>query len=323
MLRLAYTTPKRTLLCVLAALAPLAAGAQTPPPSSPALVKTTAPKLFASLPHSKNTLSVSVTAIDGETVHAALADGTALDAAVKRGSVFLVNGRQVAAGAYPVGGQSWLRTRTRASDGAVSVVLLCDAASETALDTYRKQVLSGKVVSADDKTLLVQPDGTGPGGAMVSLHLTAKTVFRQHGAVASAASFPAGSPVSVKTRSLPSGLLMASVVSDNALDLAKAKAVGKTTSLSGSASDVDGNKGQILITPKTKPAQVVAVVPATRITLRKLGAALMDIRPGMHVSARLSAQTDGAGHPVAVSLSASDAPVPMAKRRATTGKKMP
>ena len=324
MLRLIPTVRKRTaLLCALAASIALpTAHAQTPPHSPTALAKAAARGLSLPVARSKNTLSVSVTAIDADAVHAALADGTSVDAAVKHGSAFLVNGRLVAPGEFPVGGQAWLRTRTRASDGALSVVLLCDTASETALDMYRKQVLVGHVVGVDDKTLVVQPDGD-QGRAVVSLRLTPKTVFRHGGAESAAPAFPADASVAVQARSLPSGLLMALVVSDSAADLAGTKAARKTTSLSGSAGWVDLDKQQLRITPKTKPGQVVAVAQNTRIKVRKLDGTLKDITVGMHVSARLSAQKDGEGHPVAVSLAAYDAPVPLVKKKAVAVKKAP
>jgi len=324
MLCLAPPAPKRTLLfCALSlGFTSLVCHAQTPPKTPPALVKTTASRLLPSATRSKNTLSVSVTKIDADAVHAALADGTTIDAAIKHGSAFLVNGRLVTASEFPIGGQSWLRTRTRASDGAVSVVLLCDAASETALDTYRKQALTGQVVSRDDKTLVVKP-GSDIGSPFVSLHLTAKTVFRRNGALSDAASFAPNTLVAVQARSLPSGLLMASVVSDSAQDLAGAKASRKIMSLSGSAGWVDLDKQQLRIVPKTKPGQVVAVAQTTRIKVRKLDGTLKDITVGMHVSARLSAQKDGEGHPVAVSLSAYDASAPLARKKRTTLKKMP
>lgn len=324
MLCLTLALQKRALrLCAIAFCfaAPMAhAQTTTHSPLTPA--KAAPAGLVSPTAHSKNMLSVSVTQINADAVHAALPDGTTVEAAVKRGSVFLVDGRMVAPGEFPIGGQAWLRTRTRASDGALSVVLLSDPASQAALDTYRKQVLAGRIVSIDDKTLVVKPSSDA-GSTLVSLHLTAKTLFRQKGAEVSASAFLPDSPVAVQTRSLPSGLLMAAVVSDSAADLAGTKAAQKTTSLSGSAAAIDLDHQLLRITPKTKPGQVVAVAQSTRIKVRKMAGALKDITVGMHVSARLSAQTDADGHPVAVSLSAYDAPVPLARRKPIVLKKMP
>lgn len=195
------------LLCALALAAP-GAWAQTPPAampthSAPALVKTAASRLFSPPSRSKSLLPVTVVSVGADTVHATLADGTPLDAAVKKSSVFLVGGKMVTPDAFPSGGAAWLRTRTRASDGAVSVVLLSDASSLAAIDLYRKQVLVGTVVSRDDKTLVVQPTGGDKSGALVSLHLTAKTVFRHGGAEGGASGFAPGAAVAVQTRSLP------------------------------------------------------------------------------------------------------------------------
>lgn len=114
---------------------------------------------------------------------------------------------------------------------------------------------------------------------------------------------------------------MAAVVSDSTPDLAGVKAARKTTALSGGASAIDIDKSLLHITPKTKPGQTVALTPATRIKVRKLDGTLKDITPGMHVSARLSAQKDADGHPIAISLSAYDAPLPMARKRAAGLKK--
>lgn len=311
------------LLCALAVCFALpTARAQTPSHVPAVPTKAAAPRLVLPTAPSKNTLSVSVTAIDAEMIHVTLADGTVVDAAIKRGSSFLVNGRLVSPGEFPIGGRAWLRTRTRASDGALSVVLLCDPASETALDTYRKQPLDGRIVSVDDQTLVVKPSGDA-GSALVSLHMTAKTVFRRGGAESDMAAFAPDAPVAVQARSLPSGLLMASVVSDSAADLAKTKAAHKTTSLSGSAAAIDLDKQRLRITPKTKPGQLVAVAENTRIKVRKIDGTLKDITAGMHVSARLSAQKDAEGHPIAVSLSAYDAPLPLTKKKPMALKKAP
>lgn len=331
MLRPAYPLWKHALLLwkhalLLGALAagfgPLTAYAQTPPHSPPSLVKTTTPRLFPPASHSKNMSAVTVMSVGSDTVHVMLADGTGQEASVKSGSVFLVNGKMVMPSEFPVGGHAWLRTRTRASDGTLSVVLLSDAASEAALDMYRRQELTGRIVSRDDKTLVVKPNADA-GGAVVSLHLTAKTVFRHNGAVSEVSAFALNASVAVQTRSLPSGLLMASVVSDSDTDLAKEKAARKTTGLSGSVSAVDLDKQLLRITPKTKPGMTVAVAQSTRIKVRKREGTLKDITAGMHVSARLSAQQDSEGHLVAASLSAYDAPLPMARKKAVVGKKTP
>ncbi len=324
MIRLAQSAQKRALLlCALAACFALpTARAQTPLPVPAVPAKAAAPRWVLPTAHSKNTLSVLVTAIDADAVHVTLADGTLMDASIKRGSSFLVNGRLVSPGEFPLGGKAWLRMRTRASDGALSVVLLSDPASEAALDTYRRQPLSGRIVSVDDKTLVVKPSGDA-GSAPVSFHLTAKTMFRHHGAESDASSFAPDTPVAVQARALPSGLLMAAVVSDSVADLAQTKAAHKTTSLSGSASAVDLDKRLLRITPKTKPGQMVAIAENTRIKVRKMDGTLKDITAGMHVSARLSAQKDAEGHPVAVSLSAYDAPVPLAKKKPMAVKKTP
>ncbi len=305
---------------IMVALPP--AFAQTMPAAEAVHAKAGTTKLLLPVTHSKNMSLVTVTAIDADAVHGTLADGTIVDAQIKRGSSFLVNGRLVSSGEFPIGGSAWLRTRMRSSDGTLSVVLLSDTVSETALDTYRKQVIVGHVAFADDKTLVVKPSGDG-GSVPVSLHLTAKTVFRHNGAELDASSFLGDAPVAVQARSLPSGLLMAMLVSDSAADLAKEKAARKTTGLSGSAGAIDLDKMLLRITPKTKPGQIVAVAENTRVKVRKIDGTLKDITAGMHVSARLSAQKDASGHPIAVSLSAYDAPVPLVKKKMAAVKKTP
>ena len=306
---------------LLGALA--AAALATPAGAQTAAAKTTAPARAAASPlrgastHSKNVQSVVVTSVDADTLHVTRADGTTLDADIKPGSVFLRNGVSVAPADFPAGTKAWLRTRTRASDGAVSVVMLSDEASAAAIDAYRKKALIGHVVSVSDKDMVVKPD-TGPSATPLTLHVTAKTKFRHGGADAAATSFSVGAPVAVVTRGLPSGLLMASIVSDTTADAAQEKAAAKTTSVSGRAADVQADKGLLRIVPKTKPAQTVAVTDTTRIKVRKMDAALKDITPGMRVTAHLSHQKDSAGHPLAVSLAAYDAAAPAAKKRAAS-----
>lgn len=310
------------LLATLAAtaLAP-PAGAQSAPARRDIPAKTTASHLRVPSTHSKNVQSVTVTSIDADTLHATLADGTTLDADIKPGSIFLQGGVSVAPADFPTGTKALMRTRTRASDGAMSVVMLSDQASADAIDAYRKKALVGHIVSVDDKTIVVKPD-TGASATPLTLHFTAKTLFRHGGADATPGAFPVGAPVAVVTRGLPSGLLMASIVSDTAPDAAQEKATAKTISLSGRAADVQPDKGLLRIAPKTKPAQTIAVTDTTHIKVRKADATLKDITPGMRVTAHLSHQKDADGHTIAASLAAYDAAPPAIKKRAT-GKSAP
>ena len=194
---------------------------------------------------------------DDQTVHLTLADGTTEDALISPSSLFLKDGLAVPPSAFPAGAKALLRARTRASDGEVSVVMLCDAASAGALDAYRKKTLVGTVQSLDDKTLVVKPAG---GGTPVTLRLTPKTLCRKRGADASAAAFAPGSSVAVITRGLPSGLLMAALVSDAPADADRERALLKPVRLSGHVLDVQPDQNLLTVAAlKPKGRRVIAV----------------------------------------------------------------
>ncbi len=278
--------------------------------------KPAAPKAAAPVSHSKNVRTATVVSADEQAVHLTLADGTALDAELRPSSLFLKGGVAVKPTDFGAGAKVVLRTRTRASDGAVSVVLVCDPQTATAIDAYRRRPLTGRVQSEDDKYWVIKPEGTAD-STPLTLHVTAKTAYRKGGADATAAAFPVGAAVTVVTRGLPSGLLMASIVTDSAADAATTKAALKPVSLSGVAVEVHVDTGLLTIAPRGKPRQTVAVTDATTIKVRKVGAALQDVKPGMRVTARLSHQKDDAGHFLATSLSVYDGSVVPLKKSGT------
>lgn len=288
------------------------------PPAQAAPKKMTAAKSTAPVvSRSKNVHAATVVSIDDSAVHVTLDDGATLDAEIRPSSLFLINGLIADPSGFRPGAKALLRTRTRASDGVVSVVMLCDPATEAAIDAYRRKPLVGQVVSMDEKTLVVQPERTPT--TPLTLHVTAKTVYRKGGADTAAAAFPVGSGVTVITRGLPSGLLMASIVSDNSADALAEKTTLKPISLVGTAVDVQPDKGLLTLAPKTKPRQTIAVVDATKIKVEKTEAMLRQITPGMRVSARLSRQKDADGHVIATSLSAySITPKPPRKKAIAT-----
>ena len=253
-------------------------------------------------PHSKNVHPATLVSIDDTTVHVTLDGGDTLDAEIRPSSAFLIGGMEASPSDFKPGARVLLRTRTRASDGTVSVVMLSDPATSAAIETYRRRPLVGHVVTVEEKTLVVQPSGTP--STPVTLHVTPKTVFRKGGADATAAAFPVGSGVSVITRGLPSGLLMASIVSDRVADAQAEKSALKPVSLVGTAVEVQEDKGLLVLAPKTKPRQTVAVLDTTKIKVEKTDAMLHQITPGMRVSVRLGRQKDADGHSVATSLSA-------------------
>lgn len=280
----------------------------------PAGAKPAAPKgAAAPVSHSKNVKTATVVSVDEQAVHLTLADGSALDAELRPSSLFLKGGLIAKPADFASGAKVVVRVRTRASDGVVSLVMLCDPATAAIVDLYRRKPVAGRVQSEDDGYWVVKPDGAGD-VTPITLHITAKTAFRKGGGDAAATAFPVGAAVAVVTRGLPSGLLMASIITDTAEDAAAVKAALKTVSLSGLAADVQPEKSLLTIAPRGKPRQTICVTDATRIKVRKQDAVLKDVTPGMHVTARLSPRRDSAGHLTAASLSASDAAVTSRKK---------
>ena len=114
---------------------------------------------------------------------------------------------------------------------------------------------------------------------------------------------------------------MAALVSDAPADAARERALLKPMRLSGHVLDVQPDQNLLTVAAlKPKGRRVIAVGPDTRIKVRKEDATLDDLKPGMRVAVRLGRSQDAAGHPLASSLSASDA-APGRTRKA--GPKMP
>ena len=122
----------------------------------------------------------------------------------------------------------------------------------------------------------------------MTLRLTPKTVCRKGGADAAAEAFAPGASVAVITRGLPSGLLMAALVSDAPADAARERALLKPVRLSGHVLDVQPDQNLLTVAAlKPKGRRTIAVGPDTRIKVRKEDATLDDLKPGMRVSVRL------------------------------------
>ena len=110
---------------------------------------------------------------------------------------------------------------------------------------------------------------------------------------------------------------MAALVSDGSADAARERAALKPVRLSGHVLDVQPDKNLLTVAAtKPKGRRVVAVNADTRIKVRKEDATLDDLKPGMRVSVRLGRAQDADGHPLAASLSASDAPATKGRKAA-------
>ncbi len=309
------------LLSVSAALAllssPLPADAQAAP-----VPKTAAPPLTArtaALPRSKNVHSGTLASADDSTVTVTLPDSSALAADVKPSSVFLLNGISATPADFKPGMKVMLRTRAHASNDTNSVVLLCDLPSAQAIEAWRKKPLVGTLQSMGEKDLVVKPDGSA---VPVTLRLSPKTVYRKGGKDASAATFGVGAAVTVVTRGLPSGLLLATIVSDSNADAIAEKTALKPLTLSGRVTAVQAEQGLVTVAPKAKPSQTIAVTDATHVRVGKADASLKEVAVGMELRARLSRTPDAAGHLTATSVSASVA-APSRKKAATPMQKTP
>lgn len=286
-------------------------------PSVPAQTPAAPVKAAPVAQKSKNVKPVTIVSVDDTTVKATMPDGSTTEAEVRPTSLFLMNGVSVAPTEFKAGAKALLRTRTKASDGTVSVVMLCDAATQAAIDAYRKKVIVGTLQSVDEKEIVVKPDaGTTP----LTLRVSDKTVYKKGDADSNAAAFGKGAAVAVVTRGLPSGLLMASIVSDKAAGAAAAKAALRVLVLSGAAADVTPDKNLLTVIPKGKPRQTISIGPGTNVKVRKADAALKDVTNGMRVTARMGKEKDADGHLIATSLSAFDA-APAKGKPATPAKK--
>lgn len=202
--------------------------------------------------------------------------------------------------------------------GSGAALLVCDSETADAIEAHRRRPLAGAILSADGKVWTVQPaDGAVP----LPVCLSPRTVFRAGGSPVPPSAFGAGASVLITTRGLANGLLSALSVSDAAPDAAgQAEANGEGTPRSAWASGVvveaRPDLGLLTVGGAAGSPRTVAVDAATRVRSGGRAASLGDLAPGMRVRVRLGAGQDAAGHPVAASVSASDAkPAGKARRK--------
>jgi len=246
---------------------------------------------------------VSVTII-GVTEHAVQVlgeDGRAETLGIGPASAFLRRGLLVRALEFQPGEIATLRPH-RGPGGAIQVGLLCDPDSAMALEKYRGRPLSGTLLSLSPLVWVIQP-GDSADGVPISLLVSARAVFSAGGTATAASAFEPGAAVTVSTRGLPSGLL--SLVSATG-DLSPGSP--PPTPRSGFASGLvtELQTSALTLVDASGVTHTIAVSGATRVKVRRQAASLSDIATGMHVSAWLGSKTDGAGNPIATTVSASD-----------------
>ncbi len=259
---------------------------------------------FARSSRSSAGLPVTVLSVSGGRLQVTGGDGQAMTLTITPASLFLRRGLLVSADEFTPGETALLRQR-KGAGGRAQVVLLCDTDSAAVLEKYRRRPLSGTVLSASSGVWVVQPSDAAD-LVPLTLRLSAHTTFQAGGESVPPSAFGPGAAVTVTTRGLPDGLLLAVSVAE----ASEAEAAPVQTRIlrfvSGQVTDVEPDAGTLTVQDKTGTAHVVAADGRTRIKVRRQPAALTDIQMGMRVSVWLGTDQDASGNPIAASLSAYD-----------------
>lgn len=257
-------------------------------------------------PGSPAVLSVTLLTVSAQTVQVQGEDGRALTLRLTPASLFLRRGLRAAASEFTPGETVLLRQR-RGTGGQAQVVLLCDPESAAAIDKYRHQPLRGTLLSATAGTLVVQPEGDAD-DVPLTLRLSPRTIYSASGVPVAPSAFGTGAQVTVTTRGLADGLLLAISVMDapTAAPPSEDKP-RRAASVSGLVTDVQPDTGMLTVEDNAGASRVLAVDTRTRVEVRKQSAHLTDVVAGMHVSAWLGAEQDALGNPIATRVSATEA----------------
>lgn len=245
--------------------------------------------------------AVTIIAITTGTVRVIGDDGRAETLGIGPASAFLRRGLLVRASEFQIGETATLRQHI-GPGGVLQVGLLSDLDSAMVLEKYRGRPLSGTLLSLSPQVWVIQP-ADGADAPPLSLLVSARAIFTAGGMTVSASAFQPGAVVTLTTRGLPSGLLsLVSAVSGVSETPPPAPRSGF---VSGLVTEIQSST--LSLVDASGVTHTVAVSGATRIKVRRQAASLADISAGMHVSAWLGSKMDGAGNPVATTVSASDA----------------
>ena len=249
--------------------------------------------------------SVTVLAVTEKTLQVTGSDGRAFTLAITSASLFLRRGLLVSAGEFTPGETALLRQRAGAG-GRAQVVLLSDPDSAAVIEKYRRRPLTGTLLSAASGAWVVQPSDA-PDGVPLTLRLSSRTQYHAGGASVPASAFGSGALVTVTTRGLADGLLLAVSAAEASETPAAPTETRGARFVSGLVLEVQPEAGTVTVQDKAGEQRVVGVDAGTRIKVRRQAATLPDIQPGMRVSAWLGAAQDGSGNPIATSVSALEA----------------
>ncbi len=252
--------------------------------------------------------AVTIVSVTTRTIQVMGEEGRAETLGFGPASAFLRRGLLVQAAEFLPGETATLR-RHIGPGGAVQIGLLCDPDSAMALEKYRGRPLTGTLLSLSPQVWVIQPE-SGTDAAPLSLLVSARTAFFAGKAAVPASAFQPGAVVTLTTRGLPSGLLSlvsaVSGVSEAQLPAPRSGFVsGLVTEVQSSTLTLQNASGV---------SHTVAVSGATRVKVRRQAASLADISLGMHVSAWLGSKADGAGNPIATTVSAADVSLKMRKK---------
>jgi hypothetical protein len=276
------------LLTAAAAALPRAARAQGSPaaPSAvPAAVGAPGAKSAAARSKTR-TLRGTVVAVDAATGTVRLAPekgGEAVAVLVKKTSRFGRMGKETAGlQDFTAGDPIVARLSFRAEGGEVWLRELRDRASHEAYTRDRREICVGTVTqNGGDRLEVRRADG-----GLLAFRVTGKSVSRKNGAAVPASAFAVGAPVAVQPRSLPSGDLMARVISDSAADIATV-GMESRASWKGKIESVDAARNALVLRRDDGQAREVAVAADAKIARGKAPLAMKDLAPGLNVRIHL------------------------------------
>ena len=164
------------------------------------------------------------------------------------------------------------------STGSDLVNEMCDPGSWLWLDKQRKTTQSGTIAELNDQELIITV-----GGEKVTYRHTSKTIWSKVGKTVAATDFKVGDSATVVPRALPSGGIMARIVTDSAANAVVEKRRASRVH-SGIVAAIDIGQKSVAIRDKNRILESFHFDETTTVWRSKKPAELSEIHPGMSIS---------------------------------------
>jgi Cu/Ag efflux protein CusF len=176
-----------------------------------------------------------------------------------------------------------IHVRKSRKDNSYSITEIADPASWDWLTEMRRKLTTATITELDEESLAVT---VGPDNLPLSYVVSEKTRWMRNGKEATAADFKAGEKVSIVPRALPSGNIMASVVSDTQEGAAQGKE-RKALSVHGVIKSLDPTAKKITLLTVAKDERTLRMADELEVHSGSKTLPLTALKTGQHINARV------------------------------------